>query len=149
MVQFSGNEEQRVKFTEMRNEVLEEFNHLDYWISQMISFHYFKGYWGDFVQDVLYDVSMSSHSRMRIFRKIAKQINIYDSKMHDFLEKMGRIRNVFAHCMTLSPDKNKSSFEVFGVKKTNIDFNGEYKQFKDLIEKTLPYMDKIWKKVFV
>ena len=90
---------------------------------------------------------MSSYARFRIFRKVAKKRGLYNSKMHDNLEEMSRIRNTFAHCMSVDP-KNTHGFEVFGVKKTNIDFEKDFQRFIKLIKETSLYMSKIWEKVY-
>lgn len=141
MIKISKEKE---RFIKMRNEVLEGFNQIDFFISFVISFYYFKMIENDFIEDVLYDISFSSYSRFRIFKKITKNLNLYEPKIFNNLEKIPRIRNFFAHCFTITPHNMKIKFEVFQLKKPDINYKKEYERFKVMRKNILLYITKIW-----
>jgi len=140
------------KYAEMRNLVLQNFNDMDFLIARIISGLFFGEVRADFVEDVLYDNSMSAYARIQILKKTLKRENMYDKVLNN-LDEMNRIRNLFAHCMTSPTIGHKESeivsFEIisYDVKRQVIDLEEENKKFIECTNKVLPYLADLFHEV--
>jgi len=78
-----------------RNEIIEKCINLEFVMSIIISQHYFETLNMPFLLEVLYDDSCSFGFKRKIVEKIVPDV---DKSQINNLNRLGSIRNYFAHC---------------------------------------------------
>ncbi len=145
------------KLNEYRNKVLQRTNHTDILVSSIISCYYFKngGISLGFLSNVLYQDPLSFKSRTNMLRNIMNEIAQKNVNKKDWvlkikeqlnkLDKMGMIRNMFAHCELKITIKGEEE-HIFNSKDFHktLDFEEEYKKFIELDQEINPILLKLY-----
>jgi len=98
----------RPELTLKRGKIVNDFLHLEWTLSLIITYKYFKRADADFLAQVMCDDSMTFGLRMNILDKISPTYT--DSQK---LRKLNKIRNYFAHChLHVSVQQDSESFAV-------------------------------------
>ena len=123
----------RETLSKYRSDVIEKFINCEMIISAIISQHYFKKIFIEFLLEVLYDEHFTFGLKRSILEKIVPDLN--KAKIND-LNRLNRIRNYFAHRnqeFFFGPEKPEPGTKGVipdprDVKK-EIDFEKLYKEF--------------------
>ena len=114
-----------------RSEVIERAINIEWLMAAVISQHYFKFPNAPFLFEVLYDEQFSFSLKRRIIEKITAP-----NKLHiQSLNRIGTIRNYFAHCnQEVSRVSAPSEFFVPDPRNTEkpVDFESLYQEFMRL-----------------
>jgi hypothetical protein len=121
----------------LRAEVIEGAINLEAMINATICQHYFKHVRIDFVSEFLYDEYCSFALKRRVLLKICPELSDVEQR----LNRMGSIRNIFAHVgmsLTDGPDPNGPA-RVPSPKdfSKSVDFQALGAEFKELEEAVL------------
>lgn len=141
----------RIRFVELRSNVLDKFNNLEMMINLAISAFYFKEINKDFIFRVLNNPFFSSVLRIDLFIKIVKDS---DKKRYNEIinkiKEMSNIRNYFAHITPQYFDAGEDiTMEKVGwfphpkdpLKR--IDLEEEHERFFELEKEVLPYIHHV------
>ena len=136
------------KLSNYRVEVITKFINLETIMNSIISQHYFKHGNMPFLTQVLYNPYFTFALRLDILKQITP---IFDSKKEEYLHKLNRIRNYFAHC---SPNFFKVGTKVskesigymFDPKDPSkiLDFEDLHKEFNDKEEQVVLYLIELY-----
>ena len=125
-----------------RNEVIERCISLELLLSGIISYHYFGNINMPFMLEVLYDENCSFGFKRKIVEKIVPEVD--RSRIND-LNRIGSIRNYFAHCHPniIHPLTGDKVAVDTRKKYRTIDFENLYEEFQRLYPSVSKYLDGI------
>lgn len=137
----------RSELTMKRGQIISDFLHLEWTVSLIITYKYFKNANMDFLSQVMCDESMNFGLRMNILDKIAPG---YVGMQK--LRYLNKIRNLFAHChLHISLQQDNESFAIvksIHPKKIDeyVDFDKLYDEFAASYESVrLDLLDLLFK----
>jgi hypothetical protein len=119
-----------------RSEVIEKFINIEWLLNCIISQHYFSQVNRDFIFEVLYDDQCSFGLKRNIF---LKAIGDVDNKKVDDLNRLNKIRNLFAHCDSQDPDSPGKIIDPKN-REAHIDFEQMYQEFIRLAPGVIQYL---------
>jgi hypothetical protein len=126
----------------MRAEVIERAIGIELMMSAIISFHYFGRISMPFLLEVLYDEYFSFALKRRVVEKIAPHA---DHRRFNELNRLGTIRNYFAHCSPniLHPETmERVAVDPKHLDRT-IDFQSLFQEFSRLHDPVHKHLEEI------
>jgi len=123
-----------------RSEVIEKFINIEWLINCIISQHYFSQVNRDFIFEVLYDDQCSFGLKRNIF---LKAIGDADNKKVEDLNRLNKIRNLFAHCDSQDPNMPGKIVDPKN-REAQIDFEQLYQDFVRLAPGVVQYLFSIF-----
>ena len=138
----------RAQFYQWRSMILDEFNNLEMIMNMIISHKYFGR--GD--RNFFFVVLNSPYFTFQLRSDIIKKIKVnFDRDIESKLNRMGNIRNIFAHIIPGYFDEGEEmKFENLGWfpnpknPSEKLNFEETFKEFFLLRDEVLPYLNNIW-----
>ena len=132
----------------LQSEVITAFNYIELQIIFLIAAFYFQNNNNNkeyFIQEILFDSSISANAKIRILRNILKRKKL-DDKICNKLEEMNRIRNLFAHSSIFYDKLQDTLFTRKIFSSNEIDLNEKhkifFKYFMEVSKELSSYFDK-------
>jgi hypothetical protein len=132
----------RKKLNSMRSEVIERSIEIELLMSGIICVHYFGRINMPFWFEVLYDENFSFAMKRRILEKIAP---LTDRRTFDELNRIGTIRNYFAHRSLNFVDFKMMKLVAVDPKRLDrtIDFESLFQEFSKLHDRVHKHFEEI------
>lgn len=128
------------RISSYRSEVIEKFINIEWLLNCIISQHYFSQINRDFIFEVLYDDQCSFGLKRNIFLKAISDV---DNKKVDDLNRLNKIRNLFAHCDSQDPNMPARGLDPKN-REGHIDFEMLYRDFVSLAPGVVQYLFSIF-----
>jgi len=136
--------------SDMRSKVIERTINIEWLMSSVITQHYLKIVTKEFMLEVLYDEYFSFALKRRILEKIIPDIN---KQQIQNLNRIGTIRNYFAHCNQQlffgnsppSPDGKGSVPDPRQIDRS-ISFDNLYDEFTGIVGDVENYLANVFRK---
>ncbi len=140
-----------------RVRVIESFIAIEWLMNCIITQHYFRAQKQGFIFEVLYDRYMNFGLRLNIFKKVLKKIKgtkdngklrKEDNKMIENLQKMDRIRNIYAHIDAVIIDsKGQGRIPDPDNWKKSLDMKKKYEDYVKKEKEVLIYLRETGKAI--
>lgn len=126
----------------MRSEVIERSIEIELLMSGIICFHYFGRINMPFWLEVLYDQNFSFAMKRRVLEKIAP---LTDRSRFDELNRIGAIRNHFAHLSLSFADFKAMKLVAVDPKRLDrtVDFESLFREFSKLYDRVRKHLKEI------
>lgn len=130
---------------QLRGEIITDFAYLETIISRMISEYYFGEENLSFTFDVLYHEHLNFSVRRSIFEKNLRDKGVTETQFpFKKLQRIGEIRNYFAHAWPLHMSDGKTvDFVMLGRKDAEKTAEQLFKDFKALLNEILAALEKL------
>ncbi|MDQ3820664.1 MAG: hypothetical protein M3362_23685 [Acidobacteriota bacterium] len=119
-----------------RSKVIEKFINIEWLLNCIISQHYFSQVNRDFIFEVLYDDQCSFGLKRNIFLKVIGDV---DNRKVEDLNRLNKIRNLFAHCDSQDPNMPGKIIDPKN-REAQIDFEQLYQEFVRLAPRVVQYL---------